>query len=140
MLELCRRDPDDPEQIVWGMDNTLYVDARHRSLSGNKAEAWDLLSRAVREHQLGPAGWHFPDRWGLLFDRALDPLREDPVYGPKLDQLIEEYDAWLAPAKERAERAIETGDWASLRTLIDETPDMLAAIEREGRHNENETD
>jgi hypothetical protein len=57
-----------------------------------------------------------------------------------LDQLIEEYDAWLAPAKERAERAIETGDWASLRTLIDETPDMLAAIEREGRHNENETD
>ncbi|UCC15286.1 MAG: tetratricopeptide repeat protein, partial [Gammaproteobacteria bacterium] len=121
MLELCRRDPGDPEQIVWGMDNSLYVDAKHRSLSGNKAEAWDLLSRAVREHQLAPGGaWHSPDRWDLLFNRALDPLREDPVYGPKLEQLIEEYDAWLAPARERAAKALETGDWASLRTLIDE--------------------
>jgi hypothetical protein len=130
MLELCRRDPGDPEQIVWGMDNSLYVDAKHRSLSGNKAEAWDLLSRAVREHQLAPGGaWHSPDRWDLLFNRALDPLREDPVYGPKLEHLIEEYDAWLAPAKARAARAIETGDWASLRTLIDETTEIVAKSE-----------
>ena len=131
MLELCRRDPDDPEQIVWGMDSYHYVDARHRSLSGNKAEAWDFLSRAVREHQLAPGGArYFPDRWELLFNRALDPLREDPVYGPKLEHLIEEYDAWLAPAKARLETAIETEDWASLRTLVDETPEMLAAIDR----------
>jgi tetratricopeptide (TPR) repeat protein len=140
MLELCRRDPDDPEQIVFNMDLTLYVDARHRALAGKKAEAWDLLSRAVREHQLGPGGVPYPHRWNLLFDRALDPLRQDPEYAPRLEQLIKEYDAWLAPARERAAEAIETGDWASLRTLIDETPDMLAAIEQERRHNENETD
>jgi hypothetical protein len=122
------------------MDLTLYVDARHRALAGKKAEAWDLLSRAVREHQLGPGGVPYPHRWNLLFDRALDPLRQDPEYAPRLEQLIKEYDAWLAPARERAAEAIETGDWASLRTLIDETPDMLAAIEQERRHNENETD
>jgi TolB-like protein len=123
MLELCRRDPDDPEQIVWGMDNSLYVDARHRSLSGNKAEAWDFLSRATRDHGV--------DRFVLMFDRALDPLREDPQYAPRLEKLIAEYDAWLAPAKARVARAIETGDWASLRTLIDETPEMLAVVDQE---------
>jgi hypothetical protein len=62
-----------------------------------------------------------------MFDRALDPLREDPQYAPRLEKLIAEYDAWLARAKARVARAIETGDWASLRTLIDETPGMLAA-------------
>lgn len=129
MLELCRRDPDDPEQIVFGMDRHPYVDAMHRSLVGRKAEAMAFLARAVRSPEPFPGMGTFviPDRWNLMFDRALDPLREDPEYAPQLEQLIEEYDAWLAPAKERAARAIETGDWASLRTLVDETPDMLAA-------------
>jgi tetratricopeptide (TPR) repeat protein len=125
MLELCRRDPEDPEQIVFNMDLNLYIDARHRALAGKKAEAMELLTRAVEQHQTFGGG-PFPDGWDLMFDRALDPLREDPVYGPKLEQLIDEYDAWLQPARDRAAEAIETGDWASLRTLVEAPPTPLA--------------
>jgi len=130
MLELCRRDPDDPEQVTFGMDQWLYVDARHRSLTGNKAEAIELLARALRL-EAPPLRKGYLDRYNLLFDRALDPLREDPVYAPQLEALINEYYDWLAPARERTAKALETGDWASLRTLIDETPDMLAVVEPE---------
>jgi hypothetical protein len=130
MLELCRRDPDDPEQVTFGMDQWLYVDARHRSLTGNKAEAIELLARALRL-EAPPLRKGYLDRYNLLFDRALDPLREDPEYAPQLEALINEYYDWLAPARERTAKALETGDWASLRTLIDETPDMLAVVEPE---------
>jgi tetratricopeptide (TPR) repeat protein len=126
MLELCRRDPSDPKQVVFRMGQFLYVDARHRSLAGYKAEAIELLARALR---LENKGWL--DRYNLLFDRALDPLREDPVYAPQLEALIDEYYDWLAPARERTATALETGDWASLRTLIDESPDMLAVVDPE---------
>ena len=76
-------------------------------------------------------GWL--DRYNLLFDRALDPLREDPVYAPQLDALISQYYDWLAPARERTAKTLETGDWASLRTLIDERPDMLAVVDQEAK-------
>jgi tetratricopeptide (TPR) repeat protein len=128
MLELCRRDPDDPDQIVFGMDNTVYVDARHLSLAGRKAEAMNALTRAVREHQTF-SGYLSPGRHALLFDRALDPLREDPEYAPQIERLLEEQEAWLAPARERAAKALETGDWASLRTLIETPPGILARSE-----------
>ena len=124
MLELCRRDPDDPEQVTFSMDQFLWVDAQQRSLEGRKAEAMQLLAKSVRQH-------HEPERWVLLFNRTLDPLRDDPVYAPQLEALIKEYYDWLAPARERTAKALETGDWASLRTLIDETPDMLAVVEPE---------
>jgi hypothetical protein len=51
------------------------------------------------------------------------------VYAPQLEQLLEEYDAWLAPARERAARAAETGDWASLRMFIDTPPEALTRSE-----------
>ena len=126
MLTLCERDPADPEQIVFRMDTWHYVDARHRSLAGDKAEAMALLERAVGEHQTY-LGRPSPDRWDLMFDRALDPLREDPAYAPRLERLIKEYYDWMAPARERTAKALETGDWASLRTLLDEDSTMLAA-------------
>lgn len=131
MLGLCVRDPADPEQIVFGMDNSIYVDARHRSLAGDKAEAMALLERAVRKHQTF-SGWPSPGRMELMFDRALDPLREDPAYAPRLERLLDEYDAWLAPARARVANALETGDWASLRTLLDEDPALLAASPAHG--------
>jgi tetratricopeptide (TPR) repeat protein len=130
-LELCRRDPSDPAQITFDEMKGQYLDARHRSLAGHKEEAMTLLTRAVREHQTWSLilDWPSPDRSDLMFDRALDPLREDPVYAPQLEQLLEEYDAWLAPARERAARAAETGDWASLRMFIDTPPEALTRSE-----------
>jgi len=131
MLSLCVRDPTDPDQIVFGMDNSIYVDARHRSLAGDKAEAMALLESAVRKHQTF-GGWPSPGRRDLMFDRALDPLREDPAYAPRLERLIDEYDTLLAPSKARVAEALDTGNWASLRTLLDEDPAMLAALPAHG--------
>jgi tetratricopeptide (TPR) repeat protein len=139
MLELCRRDPEDPDQIVFDMDKFLFVDAQHRSLAGRKAEAMELLTRAVREPQpMWVMLW--PGRWELLTDPSLDPLRDDPVYGPQVEQLIEEQEAWLAPARERAAKALKTGDWASLRTLIDEPGVTLATVGRDSTDNPKSTD
>jgi tetratricopeptide (TPR) repeat protein len=139
LLELCRRDPGDPEQIFADLDDVHYVDAQHRSLAGRKAEAMELLTIAVRNHETF-GGWLWPGRWELLFDRTLDPLREDPVYGPQLERLIEEQNAWLAPARERAAKALETGDWASLRTLIDEPSMTLATVSRDETDNPENSD
>ena len=71
-----------------------------------------------------------------VYQAGADPLRDDPVYAPQLEALIKEYYDWLAPARERTAKALETGDWASLRTLIDETPDMLAVVEPEAKNDQ----
>jgi hypothetical protein len=90
-----------------------------------------LLESAVRKHQTF-GGWPSPGRRDLMFDRALDPLREDPAYAPRLERLIDEYDTLLAPSKARVAEALDTGNWASLRTLLDEEPAMLAALPAHG--------
>ena len=110
---------EDKRQIVFGMDNALHVDERYLSLAGRKAEAMNALTRAVREQQT-LSGYLSPGRQALLTDRALDPLREEPEYAPQIERLLEEQEAWLAPAREREAKALETGDWASLRTLLGE--------------------
>jgi len=118
MIELGRRvpNPNDPEVWTGPMNKMLYLDAWHRILIGDKAEAMRLTRQAVQEHQ-GFLGWFLPSREYLMLDPALEPLRKDSVYGPQLQQLVEEYEAWLAPARKKVLETEVTGDWESLRVL-----------------------
>jgi TolB-like protein len=118
LIELARRVPGstDPEVFTGPMDSMVYYDAQNRVLAGDNAEAIRLIHRAATEHQAGH-GWFLPSRTTLLLDPILDPLRRDPVYAPQLQQVIDAYEAWLAPRREKVLEAEAAGRWETLRTF-----------------------
>ncbi len=93
-----------------------YLGVLAALLDGDKQEAIRLLGGTVQKHALY-LRWFYPDRYLLMFDYWLDPLRKDPVYAPQLDQIIKDYEAWVEPARGKALEAEATGNWESLRLL-----------------------
>ena len=91
-------------------------DAAYEAVTGNLAEAMRLLRLAFDEwHKLGAALCTSPFR--LRHSVVLDPLRNDPEYGPQLQALIDEVDAYLEPQRQAVLAAEAIGDWDALRVL-----------------------
>jgi hypothetical protein len=93
-----------------------YLGVMAALLDGDKPEAIRLLDRTVQEHAL-LWGWFCPNRYTLLADHWLAPLRKDPLYAPQFDRIIKDYEAWLEPSRRKALEAEATGNWESLRVL-----------------------
>lgn len=94
----------------------VYANARYEALRRDVAQAMAYIRRAVDEGQ-GYVGKPFPGMYELVMDPCIDTVRNDPVYGPRLRQLIEEYAARLAPMRERVLAAEQSGNWEPLRTF-----------------------
>ena len=93
-------------------ERTTYGDAYYEALSGNPGEALGLIRHSVETWQK----WHggIAVLAVLVRNPMLDAIREHPEYGPQLQQLIDEYDAVLAPMRENVLKAEATDNWEPL--------------------------
>ena len=93
-------------------ERTTYGDAYYEALSGNPGEALGLIRHSVEKWQRSHGGIAVLSV--LVRNPMLDAVREHPEYGPQLQQLIDEYDAVLAPMRENVLKAEATDNWEPL--------------------------
>lgn len=116
LLEESRyRDPL-TERLTDYYERHSCVEAKFQAISGNLAEAMRPLRKGVGQ-------WHTtarslcPGMIMLLLDPSLDSLRNDPLFTPQSDVLIDELDAILELLRQRVLQAERSDDWNALQQM-----------------------
>jgi tetratricopeptide (TPR) repeat protein len=92
-------------------ENPSLLDASFRITKGRYAEAAELLREIAFGRRSDNADYLALPIYSLESGAVFDPLREMPEF----QQLLDDYNAWLEPMRQRVLEAQRSGDWEALR-------------------------